>query len=63
MVADGYDRIADRYLEWSALRPSAARLAYLDRAYELIPPGAEVLELGCGAGIPMTASLADGAAT
>jgi len=58
VVADGYDVIADRYLEWSARRPSAVRLNYLGRAVALIPPGAEVLELGCGAGIPMTRALA-----
>jgi SAM-dependent methyltransferase len=60
VVADGYDRIADRYLAWSALRPSAARLHALDVADELIPRGADVLELGCGAGIPMTARIAAG---
>jgi SAM-dependent methyltransferase len=60
VVADGYDRVADRYLEWSALRPSAARLRALDLAHELIPRGADVLELGCGAGLPMTARLAVG---
>jgi SAM-dependent methyltransferase len=60
IVADGYDRIADRYLEWSALRPSAARRWALDLADALIPRGADVLELGCGAGIPMTARLAAG---
>jgi SAM-dependent methyltransferase len=60
VVADGYDRIADRYLAWSALRPSAARLRALDLADELIPAGADVLELGCGAGLPMTARLAIG---
>ena len=60
IVADGYDRIADRYLAWSALRPSAARLRGLELALAAIPRGAEVLELGCGAGIPMTAALADG---
>ena len=60
VVADGYDRIADRYLAWSALRPSAARLRALDLADSLIPPGAEVLELGCGAGVPMTARIAAG---
>jgi len=60
VVADGYDRIADRYLAWSALRPSAARRWALDLADELIPRGADVLELGCGAGIPMTARLATG---
>ena len=60
VVAEGYDRVADRYLEWSALRPSAARLRALDLADELIPRGADVLELGCGAGLPMTARLAVG---
>ena len=29
-------------------------------AVERIPEGADVLELGCGAGLPMTARLADG---
>ena len=60
IVAAGYDRIADRYLEWSALRPSPARRSALDLADELIPAGADVLELGCGAGIPMTVRLAAG---
>ena len=60
VVADGYDRIADRYLAWSALRPSAARLRALDLADKLIPARADVLELGCGAGLPITARLAIG---
>jgi SAM-dependent methyltransferase len=60
IVADGYDRMAERYLVWSDLRPSATRLRYLDTANELIPVGSDVLELGCGAGIPMTAALAKG---
>ncbi len=60
VVADGYDRMAGRYLAWSALRPSAARLRALDLADRLIPAGADVLELGCGAGLPMSARLAAG---
>lgn len=60
VVAAGYDRIADRYLEWSALRPSPARSRALAIADAAIPSGAEVLELGCGAGLPMTAALAAG---
>jgi SAM-dependent methyltransferase len=60
IVADGYDRIGERYLEWSALRPSPARTSALELADQLIPAGADVLELGCGAGIPMTARLAAG---
>jgi SAM-dependent methyltransferase len=60
IVAAGYDVAAQRYLEWSGERPSGPRLRYLSKALELIPPRSDVLELGCGAGIPMTAALANG---
>ena len=60
IVAKGYDAISERYLAWSALRPSETRLNYLGLALELIPAAGDVLELGCGAGIPMTAALANG---
>jgi SAM-dependent methyltransferase len=59
IVADGYDTMAERYLAWSDLKPSPTRLRYLALALELIAPGSEVLDLGCGAGIPMTAALAE----
>jgi SAM-dependent methyltransferase len=62
IVADGYDTMAERYLAWSDLKPSPTRLRYLALALELIPPGSDVLDLGCGAGIPMTAALAEGRA-
>jgi SAM-dependent methyltransferase len=60
IVADGYNTIADRYFDWSDARPSATRLRWLARALELIPEGSDVLDLGCGAGVPMTRSLAMG---
>jgi SAM-dependent methyltransferase len=60
IVASGYDAMAERYLAWSDLRPSATRMRYLALAQDLIPVGADVLDLGCGAGIPMTATLAAG---
>jgi SAM-dependent methyltransferase len=60
IVASGYDAMAERYLAWSDLRPSATRMRYLAIAQDLIPVGADVLDLGCGAGIPMTAALAAG---
>jgi SAM-dependent methyltransferase len=60
VVAAGYDRIAARYLAWSGLRPSAARLRALALADDRIPRDTDVLELGCGAGVPMTATLARG---
>lgn len=60
IVADGYDQVADRYYAWSDARPSAVRLDWLARALERIPTGTDVLDLGCGAGVPMTRALADG---
>ena len=60
IVADGYDAIAERYFAWSDARPSATRLTWLARALERIPAGSDVLDLGCGAGVPMTRALADG---
>jgi SAM-dependent methyltransferase len=60
VVADGYDAIAERYFEWSDASPSPTRLAWLERAVRRIPLGSDVLDLGCGAGIPMTRALAAG---
>jgi SAM-dependent methyltransferase len=60
IVAEGYDRVAERYFEWSDARPSPTRLAWLAEADERIPAGAEVLDLGCGAGVPMARTLAAG---
>jgi SAM-dependent methyltransferase len=60
VVADGYDAIAEHYFEWSDASPSPTRLAWLDRALQRVPLGAAVLDLGCGAGIPMTKALAVG---
>ena len=62
IVADGYDAIAERYFAWSDARPSPPRLAWLARTLERVPAGSEVLDLGCGAGVPMTRALADGRA-
>jgi SAM-dependent methyltransferase len=58
IVADGYDAIAQRYLAWSALDPSPERMRYLALLIDLLAPGVEVLELGCGAGMPVTQTLA-----
>ena len=60
IVEDGYDQVAERYFEWSDARPSAVRLRWLDEALRRIPLGADVLDLGCGAGVPMTRALAAG---
>jgi SAM-dependent methyltransferase len=60
IVADGYDAIAERYFEWSDARPSVVRRRWLDRALARIPQGSDVLDLGCGAGVPMTRAVAAG---
>ncbi|HTQ14712.1 MAG TPA: class I SAM-dependent methyltransferase [Rhizomicrobium sp.] len=56
IVRDAYDRIGGRYLEWSL--HSRVRQRQLEALLGLLSPGAEVLELGCGAGAPVTVALA-----
>ena len=62
LVESGYDRVAQRYLEFTQRdlqtdKPSA-RMDYLRKLLERLPVQAEVLELGCGAGVPCTQLLA-----
>ena len=56
MVRLGYDRIADAYL---AERARFDSQMYLDRLAALLAPGARVLDVGCGAGIPTDRMLID----
>jgi|SRR5579883_269830 SAM-dependent methyltransferase len=62
LVESGYDRIAQRYLEFGrrnhAWEKTSARMIYLRKLLERLPAEAQVLELGCGAGVPCTQSLA-----
>ncbi|GHH51272.1 class I SAM-dependent methyltransferase [Lentzea cavernae] len=58
-VEDGYDAIAQRYLDWSARIADDPRSRYLAEFDERLPDGAKVLELGCGAGVPCTRKLAE----
>ena len=62
IVESGYDRIAQRYLAFGqrnrAADASSARMTYLRKLLTLLPSQTEVLELGCGAGVPCTQLLA-----
>jgi SAM-dependent methyltransferase len=59
VVAEGYDRIADRYARWIAdAVVDEARPRYLAHLLDRLPAGARVLELGCGGGGPTTQQLA-----
>jgi len=59
IVRDGYDRLDGKYRDWVKGMSSGPRGAFLARVLELVPPGADVLELGCGPGTDAEA-LADG---
>ncbi len=57
IVARGYDAIALRYAEWAGQVESPA-LEWLRDLDARLPDGADVLELGCGRGVPGTRELA-----
>jgi SAM-dependent methyltransferase len=57
IVARGYDAIALRYAEWAGRVVSPA-LDWLRDLEARLPDGADVLELGCGRGVPGTRQLA-----
>ena len=57
-VESGYDRMAEQYLATKDLEDPLA-LAALEDLASLLPSGAAVLDLGCGAGVPVTRWLAD----
>jgi hypothetical protein len=51
IVEHGYNAIADRYAEWARTEVTGSpAVDYLERLLALLPPGADVLELGCGNG-------------
>jgi len=50
IVRAGYDRVAAAY---ARQRDEFASLPYLARLCERLPPGAHVLDVGCGAGVPV----------
>ena len=60
LVRDGYDQIADQYLQIVASaavgHPRAAQTA---RFLQALPPAADVLELGCGPGVPVARAVLD----
>ena len=58
VVASGYDRLAERYLEWGAAIEGDPRHRMLAAFSDRLPADARVLDLGCGAGVPSTQQLA-----
>jgi SAM-dependent methyltransferase len=50
IVRQGYDLVGEDYL---AQRDRFESIRYLDRLLAHLPPGATVLDVGCGAGVPI----------
>jgi SAM-dependent methyltransferase len=57
VVAVGYDAIAETYLRWTSDSP--LRQQWLNTIVSALPTHARVLDLGCGAGIPVAQKLAN----
>jgi len=50
LVKKGYNEVAERY---SLQRDQFKNNTHLDRCIKLLKPGASILDIGCGAGIPI----------
>lgn len=57
VVVTGYDRIGQAYLRLVESGGPRVRDKYLAIMREHVPAGARIIELGCGAGTPMTQAL------
>lgn len=54
IVQEGYDHLVETYL---ADRGNYDTSPWLERFAALMPPGGQVLDLGCGAGVPIASTL------
>ncbi len=58
IVSRGYDVIGEQYVTWSSRETDGPRERYLALLEERLPPGSQILELGCGTGALTTTRLA-----
>jgi SAM-dependent methyltransferase len=59
LVANSYDQIAERYLEWRTKQRPEGAAPWMAILRKHLQPGSKLLDLGCGAGIPLTRALAE----
>jgi SAM-dependent methyltransferase len=59
IVEEGYNRIFEQHSQWASSVRVAERAKYTKVLCERLPPSTEVLELGCGVGVPTTQELAE----
>jgi cyclopropane fatty-acyl-phospholipid synthase-like methyltransferase len=57
VVRAGYDRLGERYHDWS--HAGSVRLRYVGAVLERLAPGSTVVDLGCGPGDPATRLLSE----
>ena len=55
LVRRGYDQVAERYLD---ARDQWKSVPYLDRLLARLKPGSQILDVGCGSGVPVDSYLA-----
>jgi cyclopropane fatty-acyl-phospholipid synthase-like methyltransferase len=58
IVEAGYDAIADRYFEWASSFQTPA-MRWVDDLLARLENGSDVLDLGCGRGVPFTRRLSE----
>ena len=59
IVEAGYDAMAEHYLSWGRRVEGDPRARFVEEFSRRLPEGAQVLDLGCGAGVPSTQLLAE----
>lgn len=59
VVQKGYDTCAPKYFAWQSSRPAPKALEWLPKLFAHLKSKAQVLELGCGPGVPYTQLLVD----
>jgi SAM-dependent methyltransferase len=59
IVARSYDCLGKRFGEWTGEVRREERARYTALILDALPAGAQVLELGCGPGVPTTRALAE----
>ena len=57
LIRDCYDQIAERYMADVTRSGPHARFDWVDRFCQQLEPASEVVDVGCGPGVPTTASL------
>ena len=59
IVASGYDKIGEWYAKQAVEWQDEDRDRYTSLLVDSLPAGAKLLDLGCGAGIPTTRTIAE----